>query len=146
MSELLHNMSAPPRSKVVVSQSQLKKYLSFNPIKLSKLLGKPHTTFEELKLLTETYVNKHPEIVNSIEKPTGYMIGEVVELNNLKAQPKKIKEKLFKYSYEECDNLNLLIIVFCCTVGDLYIPNRGLSFELSKFDKILLFPKEEVNS
>lgn len=146
MSELLHNMSAPPRSEVKFKQEQLKKYIAFNPIRLARLLGDSDVVIKDLCNEVKNYVNDHPQIESIIEKPTGYMIGEVVDFNGKNKFTKELNDKLNQYKYVECDNLELLITVLCSTVGDLYIPNRTLSFESTKFDKILLFPEEEVNS
>ena len=137
MSELLHNMSAPPRSEVKFKKEQLKKYIAFNPLHLARLLKKLNYK-DEISESVQQYVKNNPGIVKNIMKPTGYMIGEVIKLNG--------KYKLNQYKYVECDNLELLIIVLCSTVGDLYIPDRPLSFEKTKFNKVLLFPEEEVNS
>ncbi len=141
MSELLHNMSAPPRSEVKFNQLQLK-YICFNPSKLVSLLSDKGYSDENISVNVKNYVLDHPQIASIIERPTGYMIGEVIEVNDAK----KIKKRLMEFSYVECTNLELLIVVFCSTVGDLYIPNRTLSYEKNKFDKILLFPEDEVNS
>lgn len=144
MSDLLHNMSAPPRSEVKFEQKQLHSYILFSPITLSKLLSNNRIILRGLEKRVKKYYEHHKEIENIIERPTGYMIGEAIELDirNLKNN----NGKLLPYAYEECHDLHLLIVVFCSTVGDLYIPNRSLSFEKNKFNKLLLFPKEEVNS
>ena len=93
----------------------------------------------------EKYVKKHPHIIKNIAKPTGYMVSEYIELGVMSRQ--KIDEALNNlYSFEVCNDVELLILVFGSTVGDLYIPNRPLSFEETKFNKVLLFPKEEVES
>ncbi len=146
MSELLNNMSAPPRSEVRFEQEQLKKYIAFNPITLANLLGDSDIAIKDLCNKVKDYVSEHPTIETIIEKPTGYMIGEVVTLNGEIKLTKELNDMLNRYKYVECDNLELLIMVLCSTVGDLYIPNRTLSFESTKFDKILLFPESEVNS
>ncbi|MCR4661857.1 MAG: hypothetical protein K5765_07690 [Clostridia bacterium] len=146
MSELLHNMSAPPRSEVKFKQQQLKKYVAFNPIILARLLGEKNIRIAGLEEKVKNYYETHNYIENSIKKPTGYMIAETIEFNGVNRFSKQLKNKMEKYVYEECNNTELLILVFCSTVGDLYIPNRKLSFESTKFDKILLFPEEEVNS
>lgn len=146
MSELLHNMSVPPRSEVKFKKEQLNKYIAFNPIILARLLGDSDIDIKDLCKKVKKYVSDHPKIEEIIEKPTGYMIGEFIELNGKNKFTKELNNKLKQYKYVECDNLELLIIIFCSTVGDLYIPNRKLSFESTKFDKILLFPEEEVNS
>lgn len=146
MSDLLHNMSAPPRSEVKFKQEQLKKYVVFNPIMLARLLGDRNLMITGLEEKVKDYCEKHKQIENIIEKPTGYMIAEVIEFNGKNKYTKQLNDKLNQYKHVECDNIELLILVFCSTVGDLYIPNRPLSFESTKFDKILLFPEEEVNS
>ena len=150
MSELLHNVGVPPRSKVEFKLEQLKKYIAFNPITLAMLLCDRNITIKGLCEKVKKYVSDHPQIEAIIEKPTGYMIGEIVDFNGEKRLTKELNDeltnKLTKYIYVECKNLELLITVLCSTVGDLYIPNRKLSFESTKFDKILLFPEEEVNS
>ncbi|MDY6431008.1 MAG: hypothetical protein SPL00_04385 [Bacilli bacterium] len=146
MSALLHNMSAPPRSEVKFKQEQLKKYVLFNPIMLARLLGDRNLMIIGLEEKVKDYYEKHKQIENIIKKPTGYMIAEVIEFNGKNKYTKQLKDKLNQYKHVECDNIELLILVFCSTVGDLYIPNRPLSFESTKFDKILLFPEEEVNS
>ena len=143
MNVLLHNMSAPPKSKVDFEQTQLEKYIAFNPKDLAELLGHENMTADELKTAVEDYVKNHPDIERIIEKPTGYMIGEVGVMNNENKITSKSKTV---FDYEVCKNLELMIVVLCSTVGDLYIPDRQLSFEKTKFDKILLFPKDEVES
>ena len=143
MNGLLHNMSAPPKSKVDFEQTQLEKYIAFNPKDLAELLGNENMTADELKTAVENYVKNHPDIERIIEKPTGYMIGEVGVMNNENKITNKSKTV---FDYEVCKNLELMIVVLCSTVGDLYIPDRQMSFEKTKFDKILLFPKDEVES
>ena len=143
MNVLLHNMSAPPKSKVDFEQTQLEKYIAFNPKDLAGSLGDENMTADELKTAVEDYVKNHPDIERIIEKPTGYMIGEVGVMNNENKITSKSKTV---FDYEVCKNLELMIVVLCSTVGDLYIPDRQLSFEKTKFDKILLFPKDEVES
>lgn len=143
MNVLLHNMSAPPKSKVDFEQTQLEKYIAFNPKDLAGSLGDENMTADELKTAVENYVKNHPDIERIIEKPTGYMIGEVGVMNNENKITSKSKTV---FDYEVCKNLELMIVVLCSTVGDLYIPDRQLSFEKTKFDKILLFPKDEVES
>lgn len=143
MNVLLHNMSAPPKSKVDFEQTQLEKYIAFNPKDLAGSLGDENMTADELKTAVENYVKNHPDIERIIEKPTGYMIGEVGVMNNENKITSKSKTV---FDYEVCKNLELMIVVLCSTVGDLYIPDRQMSFEKTKFDKILLFPKDEVES
>ena len=143
MNGLLHNMSAPPKSKVDFEQTQLEKYIAFNPKDLAELLGNENMTADELKTAVENYVKNHPDIERIIEKPTGYMIGEVGVMNDENKITNKSKTV---FDYEVCKNLELMIVVLCSTVGDLYIPDRQMSFEKTKFDKILLFPKDEVES
>ena len=143
MNVLLHNMSAPPKSKVAFEQTQLEKYIAFNPKDLAGSLGDENMTADELKTAVEDYVKNHPDIERIIEKPTGYMIGEVGVMNNENKITSKSKTV---FDYEVCKNLELMIVVLCSTVGDLYIPDRQMSFEKTKFDKILLFPKDEVES
>lgn len=143
MNGLLHNMSCPPRSKVDFEQTQLEKYIAFNPKDLAESLGNENMTADELKTAVENYVKNHPDIERIIEKPTGYMIGEVGVMNDENKITNKSKTV---FDYEVCKNLELMIVVLCSTVGDLYIPDRQMSFENTKFDKILLFPKDEVES
>ena len=140
MSEVLHNMSAPPRSQVVFKQYQLKKYLAFNPLHLATLLKKLKIG-GEVNFAAKEFVESHAEQVLNVKRPTGYMLAEYIELSC-----KEFKERLNTYNYDECDDVALMIVVFASTVGDLYIPERPLSFENTKFDKILLFPLEEVNA
>lgn len=142
---IFHNMSAPPRSEVHFKTEQLVDYIAFNPLIICDLLeGK--TPYKQLPKRVEYYVKHHPEIEKLLEKPTGYMIGETFEISERGFLTNPVMEKLNNYYFEECQDINLLIVVLCSTVGDLYIPNRPLSFESSKFDKIILFPKVEVNS
>lgn len=143
MNGLLRNMSAPPKSKVDFEQTQLEKYIAFNPKDLAESLGNENMTADELKTAVEDYVKNHPDIERIIEKPTGYMIGEVGVMNDENKITSKSKTV---FDYEVCKNLELMIVVLCSTVGDLYIPDRQMSFENTKFDKILLFPKDEVES
>lgn len=143
MNGLLHNMSAPPKSRVDFEQTQLEKYIAFNPKDLAESLGNENMTVDELKTAVEDYVKNHPDIERIIEKPTGYMIGEVGVMNDENKITSKSKTV---FDYEVCKNLELMIVVLCSTVGDLYIPDRQMSFENTKFDKILLFPKDEVES
>lgn len=146
MSELLHNMSAPPRSEVKFKKEQLKRYIAFSPIKLLTMLNTNKDNQKEISKKIEDYYKANIKTKEFISKPSGYMIAEVIEFNSDEKLIKQIKDKLNKYDYIECDNLELLIIVLCSTVGDLYIPHRIPSFENDKFNKILLFPEEEVNS
>ncbi len=139
--------------KVTFEKKQLKGFMAFNPHKLSKLLGHEGATPDELSELVKEYVKAHPEIKRLLSKPTGYMIGTSM------GKPRRIKRmsngmilvrpncwKTNGIVYEECADIDLLIVVLCSTMGDLYIPNRELSFEKSKFQRIILFPKDEVNS
>jgi len=138
MSEMFHNMSVPPTSLVYFKMEQLNDYYCFNPITLSKLLN---CKYENLSTVVKEYCDKHRNIISNIKKPTGYMLGETKLVTDLG------KVNFLKnYKYEECNDLELLILVFCGTVGDLYIPNRALSFENYKFERVLLFAKAEVDS
>ena len=144
MSNILRNMSVPPKSQVTFKQEQLKKYTLFSPDTLSRCLN-------ELKIkgdvhqASKEYVVSHPDILKSIKKPTGYMLAECIEIPKCMSN-KELTNNLNKYNFKACTDLELLILVFASTVGDLYIPNKDLSFESSKFSRILLFPEEEVNS
>lgn len=144
MSDIMKNMSAPPRSEVAFRQEQLKKYVAFNPLRLSRLLVESNYK-DDLSKSTKQYVEDNPDIIKNIKKPTGYMIAEYVELTGDK-YTKALNDKLDVYKYVECTDLELIILVLCSTVGDLYVPDRPLSFEKTKFNKILLFAEEEVNS
>ena len=144
MSNLLHNMSAPPRSVVVFHQNQLNKYMAFNPIRLAKLINCRH--IKNLVDEVREYIKSHPDIDKYIKKPTGYMIAEYINLDGCDKYDRKLNDKLSKYQYVECDDIELLIIVFGCTVGDLYIPNRKIIINETKLDKVLFFPIDEVNS
>ena len=146
MSELLHNMSAPPRSEVKFSQEQLEEYISFNPVLLAFLLGIQKFNLAKLEKKVKHYYQKHPDLARMIEKPTGYMIAEAIELKNENINLLESKFLMKQYHHKACRNIPLLILVFASTVGDLYIPNRPLSFEENKFKRILLFPAKEVNS
>ena len=146
MSELLHNMSAPPRSEVRVKKKQVAKYLMFDPRTLNKLLGNKVHLSSGVDKRVKHYVEKHPNIIKSIKKPTGFMIGEYIEIKDKPESQTKYKRWLERYEVEECVDAELLILVLCSTMGDLYIPDRTLSYEKTKFNKILLFSKEEVNS
>ncbi|MCR4661004.1 MAG: hypothetical protein K5765_03255 [Clostridia bacterium] len=140
MSEQIHN-------DINFEQKQLKNYVAFNPIILARLLGDKNIRITGLEEKVRTYYETHKNnIENTIKKPTGYMIAETIEFNGVNRFSKPLKYKLNRYKYKECNNIELLILVFCSTVGDLYIPNRILSFESTKFNKILLFPEDEVNS
>ena len=147
MSDVLHNMSAPPRSQVSFTQRQLKEYIAFNPLRLARLLNdRLLLTGANIAKEVNDYVSQHPSIDKNIKRPTGYMIAEYIELGNTKKFTRELTDKMNKYRYQECNDLELLIIVLCSTVGDLYIPNHPLVITDSKFDKILFFPKEEVES
>ena len=145
MSHILYNMSAPPRSSVVYKQQQLKKYIAFNPITLAKLLGHEKKTIESLVKDVNGYINAHPNIKKNINKPTGYMVAEYISIDSL-ADTNSVTQGLAKYSFTNCEDAELMILVFGATVGDLYIPNRPLKIKTSCLNKILLFPEEEVNS
>lgn len=139
--------------KVVFKKKQLKGFLAFNPYRLAKLLGHRGATPEELSKLVKNYVKEHPEINRLLTKPTGYMIGlPMGQARYIKphedgtSHPDGGAIKTGGLQYDECADIDLLIVVLCSTVGDLYIPNRELSFEKSKFQRIILFPKVEVNS
>lgn len=144
MSDILKNMSAPPRSEVAFKQEQLKKYISFNPLRLSRLLSDLNYK-GEISESVKKYVINNPNIEKSFKKPSGYMIAEYIEITG-DENAKTLNDKLGVYRYVECEDLELIILVFCSTVGDLYIPDRTLSFEKNKFNKVLLFPEDEVNS
>ena len=135
MSRLLHNMSAPPRSQVCFQQEQLKEYVVFNPFALATLLGADVVGIEQK---AKAYLQQHGA---AARKPSGYMIAETIDTG---VGYKTVKDKLKQYRYEDCRDIELMILVFGSTVGDLYIPNREPSFESSRFDKVLLFPKDEV--
>ena len=141
MSYLLNNMSAPPRSKVEFEQTQLSEYIAFSPIKLCELLKiKEVGNLQSLCDCVKKYVATHPDIEKCIKKPTGYMLAEVIEIES------NYEVMLKEYKYEWCLDLDLLILVLSSTVGDLYIPNRPMSYEESRFKHILLFSNKEVNS
>lgn len=147
MTNVLHNMSAPPRSQVKFEQYQLKQYTVFNPLKLARLLNnKRLLSGSALTEEVKKYVSSHPGLENNIKRPTGYMVGEYVELEDTVKFTRALNEKLNKFRYTDCNDLELLIIVLCSTVGDLYIPNHPLTITDSKFDKVLFFPKDEVES
>ena len=99
MNVLLHNMSAPPKSKVDFEQTQLEKYIAFNPKDLAGSLGDENMTADELKTAVENYVKNHPDIERIIEKPTGYMIGEVGVMNDENKITNKSKTV---FDYEVC--------------------------------------------
>jgi hypothetical protein len=119
-------------ARINYEKVQLKYYLAFSPYALAYKLD---TTIEELPKKVEEYVNKNPNLKKSPKKPSCYMLGEYHILDK---KPKAV------YDMEFCEDLDLLILVMCSTVDDLYIPNRELSFEEGKFDKVLYFPKDEV--
>ena len=137
-------MSCPPRSQVVFEILQLKDYVAFNPITLAKLLGA--NTIDELVDKANEYMDTHPKLNSYYKKPTGYMIGECASINNSLVTTISINKELEKYSFENCEDLDLLLVIFGCTVNDLFIPNREVAINTSKFNNILLFPKEEVDS
>lgn len=140
---ILCNMSAPPRSRVNFTQEQLKKYVAFDPSVLAYLIVKNNNTaFSDIKFVVKDYVKKHPDFEKNIKKPSGYILGEIIDLYEIGNNGKELD----KYDFVICKDIDLLIYIFCSTVNDLYIPNRKLSFNDSNFDKILLFPIDEVNS
>lgn len=140
MSDILKNMSAPPKSVVYFKKEQVQTYLLFNPLTLQKLLEKRNYTKDIAKASQEYYLS-HLKRFERLRQPRGYMISEYIELND---DINFIKEKLNNYLLSECKNIELMILVFCKTINDLYIPSRKLSFEASRFKKILLFPLDEV--
>lgn len=115
-------------------------------MRLMELLCGHRISVPELAKKVNDYIKSHPDITKNIKKPTGYMIAEYVNLNNCYKYSKHIMDQLSRYDLDECTDLELLIIVFGQTVGDLYIPDKPLTINESKFDKILLFPESEVNS
>jgi len=125
-------MRRPRDGRVVFEKYQLGYYLIFHPETMAKILN---TTVEELPLAVKEYVDNNPYLHESKKKPKSYMLGEYYFMN---------KELKVEYEAEICEDLELLILVLCSTVRDIYIPNRKLSFEKSKFNKVLFFPKEEV--
>ena len=140
MSELLHNMCAPPRSQVHFEKRQLSRYLAFNPLRLAALLKLPYP----LKgTQVKEYLEAHPRL-KKVQKPSGFMLAETVEVGTSSATA--LTKRLKTYRYDVCNNIGLLIAVFTSTVGDLYIPSRTPSFEDSHFQRVLLFPKQEVTS
>ena len=70
MSDVLKNMSAPPRSEVCFKQEQLQKYIAFNPLRLKRLLFNSSYK-QELQESVKQYVLDHPDIIKNIKKPTG---------------------------------------------------------------------------
>ena len=140
MSDILKNMSAPPKSVVYFKKEQVQTYLLFNPLTLQKLLQKRNYTKDIAKASQEYYLS-HLKRFERLSKPRGYMISECIELSD---DIYLVKEKLKNYLLSECTNIELMILVFCKTINDLYIPSRKLSFEASRFKKILLFPLDEV--
>lgn len=139
MSDILKNMSAPPRSEVEIVSVPCGEYIEFNPIVLANLISPMRHYFsyenasEFLSSKLESFVNKHDGIRHLLTRPTGYMVSLNV----------KDDEDI---ECETCEDAALLINVICSTVEDLYIPNRPMSFEKSKFTHSYYFLKEEVES
>lgn len=138
MNKLLHNMSCAPRHIVSIETFQIKVYYCFNPYSLAAMLG---VKYAELTDAAKDYVKKHPEIANNVKKPIGYMIGRAIDQLRFQTM---LKYEKSTFRYKECVDLELMLLVFGGTVGDLYIPNRPLSFDEEKFKQFLFFPKDEV--
>lgn len=148
MSDILKNMSVPPKSIISFKIEQVQKYLLFNPLTLRKLLQEKNYTSEISKASQEYYLSNLKSF-EKVRQPSGYMISECINLSIDDAYLIKNEEEinnylLTNYLLSECKNIELMILVFCKTVNDLYIPSRKPSFEDSKFKKILMFPLDEV--
>lgn len=134
--ELLHNMSAPPRSEVRFNIAPLGEYLIFDPCVLATKLSKRkmHSTKSAANYLSKhlkKHVLTHPYIINYKNRPKGYMLASTFD-------------NTIKCSGTICRDVNLLIHVFCSTVNDIYIPNKEFNYSVARFDKVLYFMKEEI--
>lgn len=122
---MLRNMSAPPRSEVRIRQNLPGMFIFFSPKRLASLLGCPS---EELPERCAEYVAAHPEIADNPQRPRSYMVAQTT--------PQKRSV--------ECFRLELLLVIFGSTLGDLYIPGRKLEYPKSRFDHTLYFRRQEV--
>ena len=109
-------------------------YYVFNPDTLFKLLC---ATDENIIQKIEEYI----KIFNLKEekRPKGYMLSPIV-LNTSISHITIFGKAKLKY----IDNIDLLINVLGRTVGNLYIPNREISFNEDSFRGIYIFPECEV--
>lgn len=120
----LHNMSAPPKSSVLIEIKQLDKMIAFEPKRLEGLLNCNN------KNLLETinkYIDDNKEF--ELKAPKAYMFA--LEVNN-------------NLDYEYCDDIDLLICVLGKTSGSIYIPNRPCVINKDKLNKVLYFSKREL--
>lgn len=149
MSDILKNMSVPPKSAVSFKIEQVQKYLLFNPLTLRKLLQEKNYTSSDISKASQEYYFSNLKSFEKVRQPSGYMISECIDLLIDDAYLIKNEEEMnnyltTNYLLSECKNIELMILVFCKTINDLYIPSRKPSFEDAKFKKILMFPLDEV--
>lgn len=141
MSSILRNLYVWSSYNLSYKFKQIDKYIVFNPLTLKKLLLEKGFKGKNLETLILNYIAKFPNFNSLDKRPLAYMLGQNISLD---LDVNTINEKLNKYDFEECKDINLLIIVIGSTVGDIYIPNRELSFENDKLNKILLFFSQEI--
>lgn len=125
----LFNTCCAPTSKVSYQIKKFDTQILFDYEVLIKLLN---TNKYHLAECVEEYYKKNEKTLRNYKKPTGYMIGKYLEP----------KDK--KYRVET--DLNLLILVFTQTYGNMYVPTKDPSFSKHRFEHKILFLKKEVES
>jgi len=120
----LHNMSAPPKSSVLVEIKQLDKMIAFEPKRLERLLN---CNNKDLLETINKYIDDNKEF--ELKAPKAYMFA--LDVNN-------------NLDYEYCDDIDLLICVLGKTSGSIYIPNRQCVINKDKLNKVLYFSKREL--
>lgn len=141
MNDILRNFYAGPSYNLVYKFKQLDKYIVFNPLTLKDLLLEKGFKGDKLENLIHSYIKKFPNFNSLDKRPSGYMFGKYIDLN---LDSNAIFKELQKYDLEECKDIELLLIVIGSTVGDIYIPNRELSFENEKLNRMFLFFSQEI--
>lgn len=142
MKDLLNSLNCHTKNNVNFEIEQINEYIIFNPTELFE-----HFKVKKIDALIKKVkktIDKMSENEILVKKPSGYMIGASIELNdNYEIDD---LDELLKYKHIDCKDIELIIIVLCSTVGDLYIPKKPLTIDKNNFKRILFFPKNEVNS
>ncbi len=125
----LFNMSCPPRSKVSYEVKKIDDQVLFDFEVLIKLLK---TNKSHLVKRVEEYYKNNEKMLKNYKKPSGYMIGKYLNSDDK--------------NYKVETDLNLLILVFTQTYGNMYVPNKEASFSKHRFENKILFLKREIES
>jgi len=112
--------------RIITPPSQV---MEFDPSLLEKHF---QCSKEELPQKIEQYVNEN-NLQQSTKRPTSYIVGDVV-LND-EQEPTLINR---------CDDVDLTIIMLCCSFNGLYIPDRPFNYNLERFQYKVCFIEREV--